>query len=142
MVGVFLDSFPLTEKDILGKPPKFEDLRIFSRLGPFGPGAVCVGSTARHKAAKICRAGMGLKKGVRSLPIPKTARCLAQQRKALLRKTGKFATVRSFLLRLRKFLLGQKPMSEWDNFVAGLDDMQVDELLQIWDEAYSAAMSK
>ncbi len=43
---------------------------------------------------------------------------------------------------ISKFLLGQKPMSEWDTFVAGLDDMQVDELLQIWDEAYTAAMSK
>ena len=37
---------------------------------------------------------------------------------------------------LSKFLLGQKPMSEWDGFVEGLKQMGVDELLGIYDAAY------
>lgn len=37
---------------------------------------------------------------------------------------------------LSKFLLGQKPMSEWDSFLAGLDEMGADELLNIYSTAY------
>lgn len=37
---------------------------------------------------------------------------------------------------LSKILLGQTPMSEWDNFQQGLVDMGVNELLEIYDGAY------
>ena len=37
---------------------------------------------------------------------------------------------------LSKFLLGQKPVSEWDGFQAGLVEMGVEELLAMYDSAY------
>ena len=36
-----------------------------------------------------------------------------------------------------KFLLGQRPMSEWDDFQKGLEQMGVDELLEIYSAAYA-----
>ena len=39
---------------------------------------------------------------------------------------------------LSKFLLGQRPMSEWDTFVAGLDDMGVVRLLELYEESYQS----
>jgi len=41
-----------------------------------------------------------------------------------------------------KFLLGQKPMSEWDSFLAGLEDLNTDELLDIYTQAYNEVMGK
>jgi len=41
---------------------------------------------------------------------------------------------------LSKFLLGQQPMSEWDNFQKGLIEMGVEELLEIYTEAYKRVM--
>ena len=37
---------------------------------------------------------------------------------------------------MSKFLLGQEPLSEWDTFQKGLKESGVDELLQIYKEAY------
>ena len=41
---------------------------------------------------------------------------------------------------LSKFLLGQQPMSEWDNFQKGLIEMGVEELLEIYTQAYNRVM--
>lgn len=41
-----------------------------------------------------------------------------------------------------KFLIGQRPLSEWDEFQADLKDMNIDELLAIYDESYKAALGK
>ncbi len=38
---------------------------------------------------------------------------------------------------LSKFLLGQQPLCEWDNFQKGLIEMGAEELLEIYDAAYS-----
>lgn len=43
---------------------------------------------------------------------------------------------------LSKFLLGQRPLSEWDSFVAGLKDMNVDGIIGIYESAYARAMGK
>ena len=43
---------------------------------------------------------------------------------------------------LSKFLLGQRPMSEWDAFQKELEDMHVDEVLAIYDSAYKRAMGE
>ena len=43
---------------------------------------------------------------------------------------------------LSQFLLGQKPMSEWDTFVKGLDDLHVDRLLEIYTQAYRRIVEK
>lgn len=41
---------------------------------------------------------------------------------------------------LSKFLLQQRPMSEWDSFLEDLREMGVDEYLQIYDTAYKRVM--
>ena len=43
---------------------------------------------------------------------------------------------------LSKFLLGQRPMSEWDAFQKELKEMHVDEVLAIYDSAYKRAMGE
>ena len=43
---------------------------------------------------------------------------------------------------LSKFLLGQRPMSEWDAFQKELKDMNVDGILDIYRSAYDRAMGK
>ena len=41
---------------------------------------------------------------------------------------------------LSKFLLGQRPMSEWDAFLAGVDEMNAPRLLEIYDAAYTRVL--
>ena len=43
---------------------------------------------------------------------------------------------------LSKFLLRQRPMSEWDQFQKDLDSMGVEEMLSIYDTAYKRVMDK
>lgn len=43
---------------------------------------------------------------------------------------------------ISKFLLGQKPLSDWDSFQQGLKEMGSEELLAIYDTAYSRVMNK
>ncbi len=43
---------------------------------------------------------------------------------------------------ISKFMLNQKPMSEWDAFVKGLDTMGIDELLAIYDRTYEQLSGK
>jgi len=38
---------------------------------------------------------------------------------------------------LSKFLLGQRPMSEWDSFIAGFEEMGVDEMLDVYRSAFA-----
>ena len=41
---------------------------------------------------------------------------------------------------LSKFMLGQTPMSEWDTFQKGLEDMGASRLLEIYAEEYKRVM--
>lgn len=43
---------------------------------------------------------------------------------------------------LAKFVLGQRPISEWDQFQKELKDMRVDELVKIYDDEYNRVMNK
>ena len=43
---------------------------------------------------------------------------------------------------LSKFILKQTPMSEWDNFQKGLQDMGIDRLLEAYTSAYNRVMGK
>ena len=53
----------------------------------------------------------------------------------ILSETG--AAIRSFAREnISKFLIGQKPLSEWDSFVEDLYDMDLDELLSVYETAY------
>lgn len=38
---------------------------------------------------------------------------------------------------ISKFVLGQKPMSEWDAYVKGLDDLGLQDVLKVFEEAYA-----
>ena len=38
---------------------------------------------------------------------------------------------------LQKFVLGQRPMSEWDKFQEELSELPIDEVLAIYEEAYN-----
>ena len=41
-----------------------------------------------------------------------------------------------------KFISGQEPISKWDEFVEGMKDFDVDELLSIYDTAYKRALGE
>lgn len=43
---------------------------------------------------------------------------------------------------LSKFMLGQRPMSEWDSFIEGFKDMGVDEMLKIYESAFNRIVKK
>ena len=43
---------------------------------------------------------------------------------------------------LSKFMLGQRPLSEWDSFVAGLNEMGVDTMLGIYKSAFERTAKK
>ncbi len=43
---------------------------------------------------------------------------------------------------ITKFVIGQLPMSEWDNFQKGIDDMGAKELLEIYTETYNRVIGK
>ena len=43
---------------------------------------------------------------------------------------------------LTKFLLGQRPMSEWDAFQKGFENLQVDDLLEIYTVALNRVLKK
>ena len=43
---------------------------------------------------------------------------------------------------ISRFLLKQRPLSEWDSFVAEAKRMNIDELLNIYDTAYKRALNK
>ena len=38
---------------------------------------------------------------------------------------------------LEKFILGQRPLTEWDNFRAELSELPIEELLAIYENAYA-----
>ena len=42
---------------------------------------------------------------------------------------------------INKFVLGQKPMSEWDSFVNGIKDRNVDRLIELYTEQYNRVLN-